>query len=349
MLDIYLGRYVSPKNEQVSMVTITRVFEKTQALPKSPLQYSSRSGKAFLDLYSTSQTRKYHTLFLERETDAKYGFMFDDEWSEAQTYCANGAPFVFYIDMSGNGRIAQGCCNSWNCPRCGQLRAKREYKRIVSGVEQLAVRMPLYFLHVTCLGRELSLESAQETYLRWTSKLLDAMRHSAKRAGQEWFYVQVTERQKRLHPHSHIICSFVPSDAKERYIRKRSKSGEWVTLLTLRSEWFEKQLGFSGLGSQYAMDYVKSPAGAARYVGKYMFKDSALTEWPKNWRRVRYSNSWPKLAKHEKRGFALLRPSHWREAFSLGVPVYAQDAACVKESLLMGTPPFANMAAYSCL
>lgn len=329
------------------MVTITQINPQVQGASKFPLQYSSRSDKASLDLYSTSQTRKYHTLFLERETDEKFGFMFEDQWREAQVYCDNSAPFVFYVDTSGNGRIAQGCCNSWNCVRCGCIRAKREYKRIVSGVEQVSQRLPMYFLHVTCLGGGLTLENAQENYLRWTSKLLDAMRHSAKRNGQEWAYVQVTERQKRLFPHSHIICSFVPFDAKERHIRKRSKSGDWVTRLTLRSEWLEKQLRLSGLGSQYAMDYVLSPSGAARYVAKYMFKDSALTEWPKNWRRVRYSNTWPKLEKHEKRGFALLRRSHWQEAFSLGIPVFAQDAACVKESLIMGTPPFANMAAFS--
>ena len=114
--------------------------------------------------------------------------------------CINRAPHIFYIS-GGYAHIAQGCCNNWQCPRCGLIRAKQEYYRMVSGIEQLYKDgHDLYFITLTCRGREMSVDEAEQNYYKWTTTILNACRNRQNRAGLHWAYVQVTERQKRQHP-----------------------------------------------------------------------------------------------------------------------------------------------------
>lgn len=213
-----------------------------------------------------------------------------DQLSTSQTkpyFCPFGAPLVAII-LNGVAAIKQTCCNHWECPVCGDVRAKQEYHRIVYGAEELSKTHNLYFWTLTCRGRELSLEDAEENYYAWTNVLLTNARTKAKRSSVYWAYVQVTERQKktRAHPHSHIITTFLPDDAQ---VTKDSHQRE-----TYISRWFLDANSSAGLGSQHRISRIESSAAVSRYVAKYLFKDTARDTFPPKWKRVRYSRNYPK-------------------------------------------------------
>jgi len=260
--------------------------------------HEAKVNPATLDLFSTSPT----TALQERMA--------------SNAYCSYNAPYFAYQTEQKTWHITQGNCHHWDCPRCGLGRAKQEYGRMVEGCRNLAEKHDLYFITITCRGKEISHEYAEENYGKWTNRLLDACRLRSKRAGGQWHYVQVTERQKRLHPHSHILTTFCPIDtakeSKKRFV-PRSRAAEQVFREQgLRTNWLARQVVRSGLGDEYNVSVVKTAEGASRYVAKYLFKPSIFTaDWPKGWKRIRYSQSFPKAAERETNAIVLLTQEDW--------------------------------------
>jgi len=238
-----------------------------------------------------------------------------DLLSTSQTHarCVYGAPLVAII-VGNVAQIRQACCNHWDCPACGQTRAKQEYRRITHGCEVLSEHHDLYFWTLTCRGREMTLEEAEENYLAWTNVVLTNARTKCKRSGMYWCYVQVTERQKktRAHPHSHILTTFLPNDA----IETTNSKGRKVFV----SEWFTRANFSAGLGSQHEISSVRSASAVSRYVGKYLFKQSMADRFPPKWKRVRYSQNFPE-APTLAMDFStpLMTPRQWQQAFKQGV------------------------------
>jgi len=248
-----------------------------------------------LDLYSTSQTN--------RRTRVDY---FTGEYLDRSIRCEYGSPLVAYI-IGGRGFLTQGNCNHWDCPRCGIIRAKTEYRRIVDGCELLGATHKLYFWTLTCKGREMPLQEAEEHYLEWTNRLLTNARAKCKRASMYWAYVQVTERQKknRAHPHSHIITTYKPFDAVDT-----TDANEQPVII---SEWFSRANSTAGLGTQHKITEVRNSAAVSRYVAKYLFKDTFSDRFPPNWKRVRYSANFPKSVPIQTEfSIQLFKPSDWR-------------------------------------
>lgn len=213
-----------------------------------------------------------------------------DQLSTSQTlhfFCPFGAPLVAVI-LGGLPTLRQTCCNHWECPICGDVRAKQEYNRIVFGAEELSKSHKLYFWTLTCRGRELSLEDAEENYYVWTNVLLTNARVKAKRSKMYWAYVQVTERQKknRAHPHSHIITTFLPDDAQITHDNEGNEA--YVSV------WFSHANATAKLGNQHRITEIRSSGAVSRYVAKYLFKDTARDTFPPKWKRVRYSQNYPK-------------------------------------------------------
>jgi len=225
-----------------------------------------------------------------------------------QEKCNYNAPIICYkktVCGDASWVLIQGCCNHWDCARCGIVRAKQEYWKIVNGAQALSHwQHELFFLTITCRGGELTKSESEEGYLEWTDRLNTSMRNHASSKNIYWSYVAVTERQKRGMPHSHYITTFCPID------------GINVTLgtnITIRSEWLQNAIIRSGLGHIYDLNKIRSAAAVSRYVAKYLFKESLHTEWPKGWKRVRYSNSWPKTEYEGKAGdaFAIVKKEDW--------------------------------------
>lgn len=252
--------------------------------------------------------------------------------SELAKVCANNAPYFAYSVTPKKWAIVQGCCNDWNCPRCGILRAKQEYGRIVEGCRVLSRHNILYFITITCKGKELSKSRAENGYAEWTESFLDACYQRCKRSGGQWDYVHVTERQKRGHPHGHILTTFCPGDLRDGHVQK------WITdhegnrrmeqVTALRSEWVSKAVIRAGLGDQYDISFVGTVEGASRYVAKYLFKPTIFTDkWPKGWKRVRYSQTFPKLPEKKSDAMLLLSASDWRELARKAVIVKVKNLA----------------------
>jgi len=242
--------------------------------------------------------------------------------------CSYNAPYFSYQATGKIWNVVQGNCHHWGCPRCGISRAKEEYGRIVEGCRTLAKEKPIFFITVTCKGRELGVKQAEKNYLTWTNRFLDACRQKCQRAGGEWYYVQVTERQKRKHPHSHILTTFNCGDLHLRRVEKwiTDRTGQKLPSqnLSLGSDWIQAQVIRSGLGKEYDISVVETVEGASRYVAKYLFKDSIFTtDWPSRWKRVRYSQSFPKLPERKTNALVLLQPADWYTLASKAVVVNA--------------------------
>lgn len=259
-----------------------------------------------LDLFSTSQTKHLPRSKKSLSSDRK---VYD--------ICQNNAPFFAYQIKGKTWGVIQGCCNDWNCPRCGQQRAREEYGRIVVGAREVALKHNLYFMTITCRGKEMSIEEAEGGYLGWTNSLLTRLRTSAKRKNIAWYYASVTERQTRKHPHSHYITTYCPDDVspiKEGDRKYFYTTEEYFTAKhdTLQTEYLERACVECGLGNQYDLSGMRDIEGGSRYAAKYLFKASAFnTVWPKGWRRVRYSQNWPKLPEKTSTSFILLSAFDW--------------------------------------
>ena len=203
------------------------------------------------------------------------------------TFCPYGAPLVA-IETEEHCVIKQGCCNHWDCPVCSNILAGYHAHRMQEGARILSETGTLWFWTTTCRGRDLDLETADDNYLLWTNRLLAACRARAKKQGVDFQYVQVTERQKRGAAHSHYISTFCPDDAihapvpddQHRYV----------------SDWFVKRNVSAGLGPQCRISAVQTPERAAGYIAKYLKKQLKEHEWPKHWKRIRYSQKWPDCA-----------------------------------------------------
>jgi len=245
-----------------------------------------------------------------------------DLLSTSQKICTYSAPYIAIVN-GDKGTIIQACCNHWDCPRCGEMRAKHEYGRIVNGARILAEATDLYFFTFTCRGKDLELQAAQDGYLLWTNRLLSTMRARCNKEGGMWCYVQVTERQKRGHPHSHLLMCWLPSDA----ILKHDSKGKPYYY----SKWFYSAHQKAGLGTQSKITPVGSAEATAKYIAKYLFKDAQFTLMPKHWKRVRYSQNFPKAVEHQVDEnavtFPLLDFQDWRRAELCGATFTIPDMA----------------------
>lgn len=275
--------------------------------------------------------------------------------------CVHNAPYLCIPPSAGkDGYLFQLCCNDWLCPRCGEVRARHEYGRIVNGSRQLAETHELYFLTLTCTGSE-SQQQAEAAYLERTNRFLDAFRWHVKHQAPpgHWSYAAVTERQQRGHPHSHLLISCAPSDVfypvatEENYAKYVASVGRInaqipaamrftatpradLSLLDLHSEYLMLQAVKSGLGVQTRISVVDSVEAASRYVAKYLFKASMKTIWPKSWKRVRYSHSFPKLPEHAPTAaFPLVHAGDWQRAADLPGTLICSSEETYERALLM--------------
>ena len=237
--------------------------------------------------------------------------------------CENGAPFICFRVTDNTWKLVQGSCNSWLCPRCGILRAREEYGRMVHGAKLLHEQgKQLYFHTYTCRGKELSKKEADDKYLLWTNRLLTTLRKDATKRGETWCYVQVTERQKRGHAHSHAISTYVPQDAIPYAKGEELPNGRKATHDCLWSEYFRERNVAAGLGVECDLSVINHPVAVAVYAAKYLFKDAQITEFAKGWRRIRYSRSFPKLPAIEgKEAFPVVRMVDWQRVARLSEPV----------------------------
>lgn len=235
---------------------------------------------------------------------------------KAPKRCAYGAPYIAVI-KDGVGTISQGNCNHWDCPRCRWTLAAYHKHRMVEGAKILMETGPLYFWTLTCRGRDLDLETADDNYYLWTNRLLSTCRARAKKLGARWEYVQVTERQKRGAAHSHFIHTYVPDDTEF----STNESGQVEAI----SRWFLGAVVSAGLGPQSKITQVHNSVGVAAYISGYLEKQISQDVWPPKWKRIRYSRGWPDAAEKAELTKALVKREHWDEIDQLTTEFLAED------------------------
>lgn len=324
-----------------------------------------------LDAFGTSQTQGKQPGFTSDKQSGKlYSYVPEqakpDRTTNAleamrqkalKTPCINHAPFIAIPPKDGQpARVFSGTCNNWNCPRCGVLRAQEEYARICEGVKDLmADGHRLYMVTITCRGDQ-TVKQAEDAYLDATNRFVTVWRKRAKAENRMWAYVAVTERQKRGHPHSHMIATYLPPDAffihddYQRYVREVARLNRQLPLnmrfsprkpnkikdYEMFSYWLSMRAFMSGLGVQISIGRVQSPKAVVLYLAKYLFKSAQQTEWPKGWRRVRYSRSWSKLEReNDTEAFPLLSREDWNR-LSTYRDIVTSCPVAYKKCFLMG-------------
>ncbi len=250
--------------------------------------------------------------------------LLDSKIRQSVHQCIYGAPLIAY-KVGVRWWLTQGSCNHWDCPRCGEIRARKEYGRIIEGVKKLSEH-DLYFYTLTCRGSELSLADAEANYMRWSNRVLTAMRTKCQRSGGFWSYVLVTERQERGHPHSHALITWIPPDTDAYATGDHIIDDVYATRDRLWSAWLHQRIVDAGLGRHWDLSRVVEPLAVSRYIAKYLFKTAMSEIWPKGWRRVRYSRSWPKLAEQKSGdGFIVATLADWDRVRRLNSVVYTKD------------------------
>lgn len=189
---------------------------------------------------------------------------------------------------------------------------------MVGSMELAALGHPLFFWTFTCRGKDLALENADDGYYEWTNRALSNLRYQAKKQGQPWVYVQVTERQQRGHAHSHFIHTFAPDDAS---VHQDAKGR-----FHLVSEQFRMAVVQSGLGPQCQITVVDSPEKVAIYISGYLKKHINADVFPPSWRRVRWSQKWPELPEMASAYAAVVRTKQdFQHADQIGVWFEAEN------------------------
>ena len=280
---------------------------------------------------------------LSLELDIDIGVALEESIALQASRCDNNAPLIYIHAMNGTRNIVQGCCDDWHCSRCGQIRARKEYGRMVSGAKILAETHSQYFVTITCRGKDTTRKDALKNYAMWTNRLLNSCRNKASRAGEHWAYVQVTELQKRGHPHSHLLTTWTPPDATPYSKGDTLPNNRIASRDGLWSNWFRAANTKAGLGIECDISIVQSPIAVATYIAKYLFKDLQVTEFPPNWRRIRYSRNFPKLPEIENiNAYPLLIAQNWRDAAKdasiircVGAHAYKVSLASIKGDTLL--------------
>lgn len=316
LLCLFTGAIIAKPSHKSGGATVRRGIHNSAKTEDENSGTSLTDEFEFLDLFSTSQTFE--------------GVLTENETTCAAPVCMKNAPYFAYNKHEKVYGVIQGCCNSWNCPRCGIMRAKQEYGRIVQGCKTLSENNELWFITISCRGKEMTVNEAHENYGKWTNKLLTTWRTYAARHNQIWTYASVTEHQKRGHPHSHILTTWKPPKIYEGkstgYSRKNDGSRDYTPQTKILSDYVRKSIGRAGFGEQYDISRVQSSEAASRYVAKYLFKPTIFSEkWPSGWKRVRYSNSFPRLPKMETDAFVLLTREDWRKLGNIASLVTVDD------------------------
>lgn len=188
---------------------------------------------------------------------------------------APGSVCIGTIGVTQAGKIFPVRCGKWSCPVCAPLNALREAIRCANGIGALRVAgIPGAFLTLT---QPPSVKTASFAYSilpkQWNTLRMKWTRW-CNAQGLPFDYAAFVEGQSRRSgmPHFHIIGTFAPD--KE----------------TLR-QWAVQ----SGLGYQIDRQELGPSNGVAWYVSKYSTKSSDANLMPKGFRRVRYSEDFPKM------------------------------------------------------
>lgn len=166
-------------------------------------------------------------------------------------------------------------CKQWNCPYCSELNRQYWVQQATRGTIIITSEgREVQFVTVTSRNYATPASSLYFFKQNWP-KLSRRMKYKTnlwkEYAGKDWAYFLVPERHKSGVLHAHILAaSHISSE-------KIWKDAAWQ----------------AGFGYIVDVEELVTPAGAARYVAKYLTKQSEFGDWPRGFMRVRHSRNWP--------------------------------------------------------
>jgi len=159
-------------------------------------------------------------------------------------------------------------CKMWSCRYCAKVNAGLWAIKAFNGAEVFEHNgQRVSFLTLTS-HEKLDPESSLAVFPKSWAMLSTR----ARRAAESFDYLLIPEKHEDGRVHVHAIET-----------------------ADLGKRWWKDNARQSGMGYMADESEVRTPAGASWYVVKYIGKALKTTDWPKGFRRVRTSRSWPKL------------------------------------------------------
>ena len=166
-------------------------------------------------------------------------------------------------------------CKKWSCAVCAPINAYHWAIEVANGVRGLQMAgVMLKFITITQLGKIKTPQYAYEIMPSQWDSFRNKWQHWSKKNEIPTFYAAFVEGQQRRSamPHFHIIGGFMPDEK------------------TLHS-WATK----SGFGYQMDVQAIQPNSGTAWYVSKYSTKSGDSAIMPRNFRRCRLSEDFPRI------------------------------------------------------
>lgn len=180
------------------------------------------------------------------------------------------------VGATPDGKVFPIRCKRWDCPICAPLNSYRHAIRVANGCQALVTAgIAPHFVTIT---QPASIKTAERAYLilhrQWDNFRNKLQYWSRSESGIPVIYAAFVEGQGHRGgmPHFHIIMSAVPD--KER---------------------LRQMVVCSGLGYMLDIQRFTTASGVAWYVSKYSTKADDSKAMPKGFRRVRYSEQFPKM------------------------------------------------------
>lgn len=212
------------------------------------------------------------------------------------SYCQNFRAILAAYD-GPDMLVARARCKQWSCPHCAEVNRKQWRLRVFQAQEKLGSEWAFVTLtaHSRATDGPSSLDNLQNGWKRLSARM--------RRKYGAFHYIRVYEMHADGRWHWHMLVNFHFDDIA---IRKQ-KDGKEIPY----SKWMKKAAQECGLGYYTHAENMRSVAGAAKYVTKYMSKN--LEGLPPGIRRIQTSQGFPKLENESELEWRMLSGVYWRD------------------------------------
>jgi hypothetical protein len=193
------------------------------------------------------------------------------------------APILFGDDPDTHKSIViRSACDQWSCPSCGARNARYWIAKIVNGMNKIGGQW--YFMTITAHENDRTVEGSLKCLRQGWRRLRDKIVYKF----GKFDYFKVYEHHEDGAFHLHLM-----TNVQIPYTETKNELGG----IEYRCKWLKDAARDCDMGWKADFQPLRSPAGGAYYLAKYLTKSIGTEghDWPKNLRRVQCSQSWPKL------------------------------------------------------
>jgi len=159
-------------------------------------------------------------------------------------------------------------CGMWNCPYCSTVRKHYVARKCYLGIEHYKANgVPNWYFGTITMHENWRGWASLVNYQSNWNKFYQRMKRIT---NGPLYYCLLPEKHKDGSLHVHLIST-----------------------CQAETRWFKDKGRASGFGYKNENEPLESSAAAVRYVTKYVGKSLSVVDWPKNFRRIRFSINWP--------------------------------------------------------